>query len=265
MSIELNTAKVLVTGATGGIGEVIARTFAARGASVVVTGRRVDVLQPLADELGATAVAADLSDRSAVERLADEHGDVDIVIHNAALPASGALDDYTVEQTERALQVNLAAPIVLTQLLLPGMKQRGRGHHVYVSSMAAKVPTADTSLYTATKLGLRGFAQSLRLELAPFHIGVSTVFPGFIRDAGMFADTEITLPRGVGTNTPEEVAAGVLKAVTDNRGEVDVAPLVVRAGGTLNALVPGLPARLGRRFGADDITATLVERQREKR
>ncbi|MGX6448949.1 SDR family NAD(P)-dependent oxidoreductase [Patulibacter sp. S7RM1-6] len=262
--MQLRGTRVLLTGATGGLGHAIARALHARGAALVLTGRRVEVLEPLAHELGATAVGADLALADDVARLGAEHADVDVVVHNAAVPASGPLAEYTPEQIDRAVQVNLRAPIVLTRLLLPGWRERRRGHVVFISSMSAKAPTADASLYAATKLGLRGFAQGLRPELRPQGIGVSSVFPGFVRDAGMFADTGVTLPPGVGTSAPEEVAAGVVRAIERNRGEVDVAPLGLKVSGRANGLFPGIAGAVAARIGGD-VGARMAEAQRAKR
>lgn len=263
--MQLRGSTVLITGATGGLGAAIARALHAEGASLILTGRRTGVLEPLAAELKATSVRADLSSADDVRQLADDHASVDAVVHNAALPASGPLDDFSIEELDRALQVNLRAPIALTRLLLPAMKERGSGHHVFVSSMSAKVPTADASLYAATKLGLRGFSQGLRPELAPLGIGVSTVFPGFVRDAGMFADTGVQLPAGVGTSSPAQVAAGVVRAITRDRGEIDVAPVGVKASGVLNGLFPGLPARIAARVDGGRVGSEMAAAQKVKR
>ncbi len=263
--MQLAGSTVLLTGATGGLGHAIARALADQGATLVLTGRRAEVLQPLADELGAIAVAADLSNADDVQRLGTEFSHVDIVVHNAALPGSGPLDDYAVDELDRVVDVNLRAPTVLTSMLVPGWKQRGHGHVVFISSMSAKVPTADASLYAATKLGLRGFAQALRPELRPHGIGVSTVCPGFIRDAGMFADTQVELPRGVGTSSPEQVSAAVIRAITKNRGEVDVAPLGVRVTGVLNGMFPGLPGAIAGRVDDGRVGAEMTAAQRAKR
>ena len=119
--------------------------------------------------------------------------------------------------------MNLRAPIVMARAAVPGMLERGRGHVVFISSISGKVASEGTSLYSATKFGLRGFALGLREDLHGSGVGVTTIFPGFIRDAGMFADTHVTLPRGTGTRSPEDVAAAVLRAVRDDPAEITVA------------------------------------------
>jgi short-subunit dehydrogenase len=263
--MQLRGSTILVTGATGGLGAAIARALAGEGAELVLTGRRVGVLEPLAGELGATSVAADLSQDADVRRIAGDLAGVDGVVHNAALPGSGPLDDYSVEEIDRVLAVNLRAPIVLTRLLLPSWQERGHGHHVFISSMSAKVPTADASLYAATKLGLRGFVQGLRPELAAHGIGVGAVFPGFVRDAGMYADTGVVLPRGVGTSSPQQVADAVVRTILRDRGETDVAPVGVRATGVLNGLFPGLPQRVAAKVDRGRVGREMAQAQRTKR
>lgn len=199
---EIQGTRILLTGASGGIGQAIARALAARGAQLILTGRRADVLEPLAQELGGRALAVDLADRAAPERLVAEAGQVDVLVANAALPASGTLDDYSLEQIDRALDVNLRAPIALAKLLAEPMAARGRGHLVFISSLAGKSAQPGSSLYSATKFGMRGFALGLREDLRDRGVGVSTVFPGFIRGAGMFAEAGVELPKGVATRTP---------------------------------------------------------------
>src|SRR5690348_4553751 len=104
MKIAQMTA--LVTGATGGIGQAIARELAGRRASVVLTGRRADILEPLAIELGGRAIVADLAHRHAVTALMEECGPVDILVANAGVPGSGLLTGYPVDAIDRALDVN---------------------------------------------------------------------------------------------------------------------------------------------------------------
>ncbi|HLH14782.1 MAG TPA: SDR family NAD(P)-dependent oxidoreductase [Solirubrobacteraceae bacterium] len=263
--MQISGATVLLTGASGGIGHAIARALSARGAQLVLTGRRVDVLQPLAAEVRGRAVEADLSDRTQLERLLDDAGAVDVLVANAALPASGRLESFSIAEIDRSLEINLRAPIVLARALLPAMLERGSGHLLFMSSLAGKAATPNAALYNTAKYGLRGFASALRADLRDSGVGVSAVFPGFIRDAGMFADADVQLPPGVGTRTPQDVARAVLAAIERNRGEIDVAPLPLRLGAIFAGVAPELAAGVSRRMGADDVSSGLAHAQRAKR
>ena len=263
--MNLGGRTALLTGATGGLGPEIARALVRRGASVVLTARRVEVLEPLAAETGGRAVACDLSDRDSLLRLVDEAGPVDVLVAGAGNPGSGRIESFTLEEIDRAVDVNLRAPMILTRLVCEGMAERGGGHIVFISSLSGKTGTVRTSVYAATKFGLRGFAQGVREDLRPLGVGVSTIFPGFIRDAGMFHDSGAKLPGYVGTKTPEDVANAVVSAIEGDRAEVDVAPLGLRLGTTIASLVPDLAARVQRRLGADDLASAMETGQREKR
>jgi len=264
--MQISGATILLTGATGGLGQAIARALHARGGELILTGRRTDVLEPLATELdGARTLAVDLSDAAALESLAVSVGEVDILIANAGLPGAGRLESFTIEEIDRALDVNLRAPIVLAHALAPAMVKRGRGHLLFMSSLAGKTATPGTAIYNATKFGLRGFAAALRADLRAHGVGVSTVFPGFIRDAGMFAETGVKLPPGVGTSSPEDVARAVVSAIERDRAEVDVAPLSMRAGTTFAAIAPELASKVARRLGSEDIAREMEAGQRSKR
>lgn len=259
--------RVLVTGATGGIGHAIARAFAARGAELMLTGRRLEVLGPLADELNARSLACDLSDREQVARLGADALEwrVDVLVANAALPASGLLGELTLEQVDRMLEVNLRAPIALAHALAPQMIERRQGHMVFVSSLSGKVAAPSSSMYSATKFGLRGFALGLREDLRPHGVGVSTIFPGFISGAGMFADAGVKLPFGVGTRTPEQVAEATITAIERNRAEVDVAPLSMRLGAAFAGIAPQVAATFSRLGGSEKIAAEMTAGQIDKR
>ncbi len=263
--MNLGGRTVLLTGATGGIGHAIARAAAGRGARLVLTGRRAEVLEPLAAELSARAIACDLSRPEDVDRLLAEVGNADVLIANAALPASGRLSTFSVEELDRALAVNLRAPMVLARALSAGMVARGSGHLVFISSMGGKTASVGSSVYSATKFGLRGFALGLREDLRGEGVGVSTIFPGFVSDAGMFHDSGAELPGYVATRTPEQVAAAVLRAIERDRSEVDVAPLSVRAGAAVAGLAPELVGRLQRRLGSDRVSDSMAAGQRGKR
>ncbi|MDA0165082.1 SDR family NAD(P)-dependent oxidoreductase [Solirubrobacter ginsenosidimutans] len=263
--MKLDGARVLLTGATGGLGQAIARGLAARGATLIVTGRRAEVLEPLAAELGARVIVSDLSEPDAPARLLEEAGEVDVLVANAGLPGSGRLHSFTPEQIDRALDVNLRAPILLAHGLTESMVARGRGHLLFMSSLSGRAASPGTSIYAATKFGLRGFALSLREDLAPTGVGVSVILPGFISDAGMFADSGAKLPPFVGTKRPEDVARAVVKAIEANRAELDVAPLPLRAGAHLAALAPGPIGSIQRKLGATATAAQFEKGQADKR
>jgi uncharacterized protein len=251
--VAVSGARVLVTGATGGLGQAIARELSTRGARLVLTGRNAEALVPIAASLGAEAVVVDLAERAQVDRLVEECGSVDVLVANAALPGSGLLSTYTAAQIDRALDVNLRAPILLAHAFAPGMVERGRGQLVFMGSLAGKSANGGGSMYSATKFGVRGFALSLRHDLAEHGVGVTTVNPGFIRDAGMFHESGAKLPVGVGTKRPEDVAQAVVRAIESNPAEIDVAPAALKAGAALAALAPGV---------ADVVTRRLEKRAR---
>jgi short-subunit dehydrogenase len=263
--MEITGRTVLLTGATGGIGHAIARALHARGAQLILTGRRADVLAPLADEVSGTALAADLSRQVDVERLIEEAGHADVVVHNAALPASGDILSFSPEELDRALDVNLRAPIILSRHFAETLSNKGSGHIVFISSLSGKSGQGGAAVYSATKFGLRGFGQGLRGDLARKNVGVSCVFPGFIRDAGMFHEAGAQLPKGVGTSTPEEVAAAVVTAIERNRFEVDVAPIGMRVLTSFASIAPATAARITRKVGGGKIAADLAAGQRGKR
>jgi short-subunit dehydrogenase len=263
--MSLVAGRVLLTGATGGIGGAIARALAARGASLVLSGRRQEVLEPLAREVRGRVIVCDLARREEVDRLIAESGEVDVLVANAALPASGIFTELTQEQIDRMLEVNLRAPMAIARALTPAMVARGRGHLVFISSLAGKAASPASAIYSATKFGLRGFALGIREDLRPHGVGVSVVLPGFIRDAGMFAEAGVELPRGVGTRTPEQVADAVISAIERDRAEVAVAPVGLRLGAGFANLAPELAASVTRKIGGGRVAASLAEGQRDKR
>jgi len=230
----------------------------------VLSARNGAALESLAAELGdARAIPADLSRRGEAERLAREAGPVDVLVSNAGIPGSGRLDDFAVEEIDRALDVNLRAGIILARLVLPGMLARRSGQLVFMASMAGHVASPRTSLYNATKFGLRGFALALRLELAGSGVGVSLVSPTYVSEAGMWAETGQKAGAIAGEVTPAEVAEAVLKAIDRNRREIQVAPPPSVVGARLGNLFPGLLERATR--GAAEHPAEAVNKQRHKR
>jgi uncharacterized protein len=266
--LQLAGSTILLTGASGGLGRAIAQALHARGARVLLSGRRRDALQKVRAELGdrAEMLVADLADPAQVSELAERSGAVDVLVANAAaLPASGQFLDFSPEQIDRSLDVNLRAPMQLTRALLPGMLERGRGHLVFISSLSGKVASTGSSVYSATKFGLRGFAAGVREDLHGTGVGVSVVLPSFVEGAGMFAESGVKLPRGVGTRRPEQVGDGVVRVIETGKAELDVAPFSLRAGALAATLAPQATARLQRRLGSEQIARQLADAQRDKR
>jgi short-subunit dehydrogenase len=266
--VQLSGKSALLTGATGGLGRAIAQSLAAEGATLVLSGRKAEALEQLASELpgsGHLTVPADLAQPGAATKLAADAGDVDILVANAGLPGTGHLSDTSDEQIEQSIRVNLESPIRMAKALIEPMKQRGSGHMVFVASLAGKAASPRSSIYNATKFGLRGFALALRVDLAADGIGVSLVSPGFVRDAGMFSDSGAKPPPGMGTTTPERVSDAVIKAIESNKMEIAVAPLQLRIASHLALASPAIGARvqsggLAKRI-AEDVAAGQVDKK----
>jgi short-subunit dehydrogenase len=260
--MELAGRKALLTGATGGLGRAIAQALAERGAILALSARKREALEALAAELpgdGHSVLPADLADAGEAERLAGEAGEVDILLANAGLPAAGRMEDFTPDQVKRALRVNLEVPMMLAQALYPAMLERGSGHLVFVASLAGKSPAPRSSIYNATKFGLRGFALALRTDLAPRGIGVSLVSPGFIREAGMFAESGAKSPAGLGTSSPEEVARATVRAIEADKVEIAVAPTRQRFLAHFGLASPGIAVRVSSGSAGQKSAAEIAE------
>jgi len=257
-----------LTGATGGLGRAIAKALAGRGAKLSLSGRKAEALEALAAELsgeGHAVLPCDLGKAGAAERLAAEAGEVDVLLANAGLPGSGRLTDFTSEQLVKALRVNLESPILLARAVEPQMLERGKGHMVFVSSLSGKSPTPLSSVYNATKFGLRGFALGLRADLDRRGIGVSIVSPGTIREAGMYADSGADPIPGLGTSSPQEVADAVVKAIERNKVEIAVAPIQQRFLAHFALTSPSIAVRTAGGDAGQKAAAAVADGQLDKR
>jgi short-subunit dehydrogenase len=264
MTVQITGARVLLTGATGGLGYSIARALHAAGAILTLTGRRADALGPLAKELSAATIVADLASAADVHRVMDEAGRVDILVANAALPGSGYVLDYTEEEIDTVLDVNLRAPIIMARHAALQMREQGVGQIVLIGSLSSKAASEQSAMYNATKFGLRGFAHGLRQDLHGTGVGVSIVLPGFISGAGMFAKSGAQPQRGIRTVTPRAVTRGVLLAITRDRAEVSVAPPELRIGATIASVAPSLSAAIMRRSGGAQMAGAIADGHRAK-
>ncbi|HVV20841.1 MAG TPA: SDR family NAD(P)-dependent oxidoreductase [Pseudonocardiaceae bacterium] len=246
--MKLAGARVLITGASSGIGAAVARRMAAAGALVLVVGRTESALDALVADVGGERLVADLGVSGAVRAIADWAGSVDVLVCNAGVGYAGDLVDQDVAAIDEMVTVNLTAHLGLVRSLLPGMIAAGRGHVVLVSSIAGAMGVADEAVYSASKAGLRTFGDSLRLAVGADGVGVSVVVPGVV-------DTPFFDRRGKAYDrarpkpvTADSVAVALVDAVVRNRAEVFV-PTWLRFPARLRGAFPGLVDRLQRRFG----------------
>lgn len=262
---DLQGRTALVTGASGGLGTHIARRLAREGMNVAVSGRREDALAQVVSELStlgikAVAVPADLCDTTKLDPLIDDVenalGPIDVLVNNAGVESVGAFTAYTPEELISMVSVNLTAPLLLTRRLTPGMLERGRGHVVFISSMAGKIGPAFNEPYAATKAGLVGLTQSLRTEYVNAPVGFSVVCPGFVAGDGMY---ERMLEEGhrsnriMGETTTEKVSDAVVRAIREDKAEILESGAPVRPMLAFAQLAPGLVERVAPRFGVSEI------------
>lgn len=183
--------------------------------------------------------------------------------------SDGAGFESWLRQAARAPQADARNPLPQPGRVIGGnvlgAARRGHGQIVFISSISGKVASTRSALYSATKFGLRGFSLGLRDDLRAIGVGVTTLFPGFIRDAGLFAMTGVQLPRMAGTRSPEDVAVAVIRAVEQNPAEIDVAAFEQRLGGWLAHHFPDFVARMQRAAGGHKIAARIAVSQRSKR
>jgi short-subunit dehydrogenase len=248
--MQLADARLLLTGATGGLGEALADELARRGARLVLSARSSERLDVLRDRLPGehATVRNDLEQPDAPETLLERAGPLDGLVFAAGLPASGWLDEYEAGQLSRAVRVNLEAPMQVARALLPSLRERRHGHLCFVSSLAGKVPSPGLSIYVATKFGLRGFALALASELRGSGVECSVVLPGFIGDAGMLADSGARTPAAVGSSSARDAAERICDGIAAGRAETVIAPRRHRvlAHAMSSAPRPFMPALSGR-------------------
>ncbi len=245
--MRLADAHVLITGASSGIGAATAHALAGTGARLTLAGRDRERLAAVAAATGGSMVVCDVATEAG--ELARRAGHVDVLVNNAGVGWAGSFVEMPAGSAERLLAVNLAAPIALTRLLLPGMLTAGRGHVVFVASIAGAVGVAREAVYSATKAGLMVFAEGLRHELhhAP-GVGVSVLLPGVV-DTPFFVRRGAPYTRGRPVPIPpERVARAVVAAILHGRPESFV-PGWLRLPARLRGAAPGPFRLLARRFG----------------
>jgi short-subunit dehydrogenase len=258
---NLSGKNALLTGGSRGLGPYIGRALAGEGANVALTARSEADLQTVAGELApmgvkAKAIPADVTDAASRAKLLDqvraEFGGIDILVNNAGIERVSLYTRLSPEFIETMIQTNLAAPLLLTRLLLPEMIRRGSGHIVTISSMGGKKGSPYSATYAATKAGLIEWTRGLREELRETGVSASVVCPGFVVGAGMFAIYGKRAPRIVGETTPEKVADAVIRSIRKDVGETIVNPGPTRPMMVLDAIHPGIGAWILRTFGVYD-------------
>ncbi|GLZ28675.1 short-chain dehydrogenase [Lentzea sp. NBRC 105346] len=219
--MELQGQKALVTGATSGIGRAIAVKLASAGATVYVTGRRAELGKEtvqLIEQAGGVGhyIVADVGDIEDVRRLAEEVGEVDVLVNNAGIYPFSPTAEQSLETYEQVFDVNVRATYFLTAALAPAMVAKGAGTIVNVSSIAAVIGTPVGSVYNATKAAMDALTRSWAIEFGASGVRVNSVAPGPIRtdqvveQAGeMFEVISSGTPLGR-AGEPEEIADVVL-------------------------------------------------------
>lgn len=275
----LSTKTVLLTGASRGIGRVIARAAASEEATLVCVARSQSGLDDVTQEIRAAGgvavgIAWDLSKVSSlmalVERVEAQVGPVDILINNAGVEIYRAFQDYQTSELQTVLTVNLLAAMELTRLVLPGMIERQSGHIVNIASNAAKKGHPFDSAYSASKAGLLMWADAIRQELTGSGVEVSSICPGYVDQCGMMADTGIPAPKLAGSATPEAVATAVVRAIQQNQAEVAVNKNTMSAdiGKLLFALCQFFPRwgdRVYQKIGIPQFNQLRIQQQLEKK
>jgi short-subunit dehydrogenase len=181
--------------------------------------------------------------------LCERAKEMDVLVLNAGTGADGDITSLTPEVVDFVIDVNLRSPIVMTAAFAQHKVATGEeAQVVLIGSLSGLVATPNTQMYNATKFGLRGFALAARQDLEHTRVGVTHLAPGFIRDAGMFAENDVTLPSGVRTKAPQDVANGVAKAIRTNPAEVYVSPTELRLVATLGTVAPGISERIQKRM-----------------
>ena len=250
MDIAGSTA--LVTGASSGIGRAVAIALAEAGARVVGIGRDLQSLRELAETTGVTVLPVDLEAADQVRRLVErslpELAPVDILVNCAGSGRFAPLAEHSAEDIDRLLKLNVRAPLALTQTVLPGMRQRGRGRVVNVASIAGRLGVPNETVYSATKGALAVFSRALDAELAGTGVGVTVVIPGVVQTPFFErrgAPYDRSWPRPL---PPERVARAIVRAISRDQSEV-VIPGWLRIPIWMQATLPGLYGRLERWLG----------------
>lgn len=256
----------LVTGASSGMGRILARRLAEKGANLVLVARRKWLLESLAEEIEASGRQAmvapcDVSDRSGMRAVGEQalkrFGAVDLLVNNAGYGHHRPFLRWDLDDQERMMRVNFLGSLYLTHQLAPSMVARRRGWIVFIASGAGRIGVPDESAYSASKFAMVGLAETLMMELAPHGVHVLTVYPGAVRTS-FFDDEAWARMAPVEKRLmlePEPVVEAILRALEKGKQELTL-PRTVALGYVARALVPRL-----QRYGTARVTLGALAKQ----
>ena len=241
----LNT---LVTGASSGIGRLLALRMAAAGARVAMVARREAELEELAEEIRAgggeaVALVCDVGDReqalATAARAVDTLGSIEILVNNAGFGHHRRFLDWDLEDMERVMRVNFLGSLYFTKALLPAMVERGKGWVVFIASAAGRIAPADETAYAASKHAMVGLAGSLSLEVEDAGVHVLTVCPGAIRTPFFDDEAMARLPAVARRQMaePEDLVDAIMDALARGKRELTF-PRWIASGYVAQALAP---------------------------
>lgn len=240
---------VLITGATSGVGYALSKRLLAEGYEVWATGRSLATLEKLR-LLGAQVILADLTKKEDIGQLMTQIESPDAVIFSAGTGTFSLAHETSDEAIQSMMTVNVIAPMQLTKLLLPGMRERHSGHLIYLGSQAGKVATPKASVYAASKHAIIGYTNALRMEVAPFGIQVTTINPGPIDTPFLdLADETGAYRTSLGRHllTVEAVADAVINTLGKPVRDVNL-PWYMGITSKIYAVAPSVVERLGRKY-----------------
>ena len=240
---------ILVTGATSGVGYLIAKKLSEKGHRVIATGRNTKALSELA-KLNMIAIQSDLSTQSGVNNLVEQLPSVDIAIFSAGIGTFEYATDLLENDLLTMLNVNVQAPMLLTKHIASQMKQQQNGQLIFIGSQAGKVATPKASVYAATKHAIIGYTNALRMELAPYNIHVTCIHPGpidtpFIDHADQTASYRKAMKHVL--LNPEKVANATIQTIGKKTREVNL-PWYMGISSKLYAIAPSIVEKLGKNF-----------------
>jgi short-subunit dehydrogenase len=220
--MQLRSARIVLTGATGGLGEALAEALYQAGATLLLTGRNAEQLAKVAPWAGGGVLQADLSTAEGVDRVAAAAGEfrANGLVNNAGIGGFGLLAEQAEASVERILATNLIAPIQLTRAMLPALLAQPEAAIVNVGSAFGRIPFAGFAAYSAAKTGLRGFSQALRRELADSPVRVLHVAPRAI-DTPLNSPAVVALNKALGNacDRPAVVAERIVRMLEDDTAD----------------------------------------------